>query len=305
MRTLTARDEAALRAIAERHGYLAERGPHAREGSSSRLVDALVAGELVTISLTPGERKKLLQWLEQAPSADIAGIIRNLTAQVRASLPPTSPETAPESPASKAPSPARRRLTSEEAAQYLHLSVSRVQELARKMIIGRKDNGQWTFSKGEIARYQQDRILESQARALQPKRTRRRSAGRSSSKPTDDDLEVLDWLVEQQREQRTPAAGERTVEVQLWLRVENNNSFVRGKKRAREDIERYVLSQYGMRKSSPDSDDYILTIPYTTDESLENTIYRDISSEAERHADSRHCFIEADVRARDGSERSW
>jgi hypothetical protein len=59
------RDEAALRAIAERHGYMAERGPHAREGSSS-LVDALVAGELVTISVTPGERKKLLRWLEQA-----------------------------------------------------------------------------------------------------------------------------------------------------------------------------------------------------------------------------------------------
>jgi hypothetical protein len=48
VRTLTARDEAALRAIAEQHGYLAERGPHAREGSSSRLVDALVAGELMT-----------------------------------------------------------------------------------------------------------------------------------------------------------------------------------------------------------------------------------------------------------------
>ena len=272
---------------------------------SSRLVDALVAGELVTISLTPGERKKLLQWLEQAPSADIAGIMRNLTAQVRASLPPASQDTVPGSPASKAPSPARRRLTSEEAAQYLHLSVSRVQELARKMIIGRKDHGQWTFSKGEIARYQQDRILASQARALQPKRTRRRSAGRSSAKLTADDLEVLDWLVEQQREQRTPEAGERIVQVQLYLRVENNNSFVRGKKRAREDIEQYVLSQYDMRKSSPDSHDYTLTIPYTTEESLENTIYQDILSEAEIQADSRHCFIEADVRALDGSERSW
>ncbi len=53
MRPLTAEDEAALRAIAERHGYFAARGPHTGEGSASRLIDALLAGEVVTLALSP------------------------------------------------------------------------------------------------------------------------------------------------------------------------------------------------------------------------------------------------------------
>jgi len=48
MRPLMAEDEAPLRGIAERHGYLAARGPHTGEGSASRLIDALLAGEVVT-----------------------------------------------------------------------------------------------------------------------------------------------------------------------------------------------------------------------------------------------------------------
>jgi len=48
MRPLSAEDEAALRAIAERHGYFAARGPHTGEGSASRLIDALLTGEVVT-----------------------------------------------------------------------------------------------------------------------------------------------------------------------------------------------------------------------------------------------------------------
>ena len=38
------------------------------------------------------------------------------------------------------------------------------------------------------------------------------------------------------------------LKVTLHLRVDNNNKFVRGKKLSREDIEQFVLSQYGMRK---------------------------------------------------------
>jgi hypothetical protein len=38
------------------------------------------------------------------------------------------------------------------------------------------------------------------------------------------------------------------MEVQLWLRVEQSSKFVRGKKKTREDIERYVLAQYDIKK---------------------------------------------------------
>ena len=116
MRSLHREDEAALRAIAQRHGYLAERGPHAREGSASRLVDALVADELVTIASTPAGRKKMIALLESLPSdnmhPDTTGVVQSLTAQLRASLTPTTPA----SPAKKPPVTARRRLTSEQAA---------------------------------------------------------------------------------------------------------------------------------------------------------------------------------------------
>jgi len=67
MRPLSAEDEATLRAIAERHGYFAARGPHTGEGSASRLIDALLAGEVVTLALSPADRRRLVAWLDEAP----------------------------------------------------------------------------------------------------------------------------------------------------------------------------------------------------------------------------------------------
>jgi DNA invertase Pin-like site-specific DNA recombinase len=101
-----------------------------------------------------------------------------------------------------------------------------------------------------------------------------------------------------------PATQPKTLKVTLHLRVENNSKFVRGKKRSREDIERFILSQYGMHKPDPKGCDYELTIPYENDKDLDNTIY-DILQEAESIADMRNGFIEADVVAQDGSDRYW
>lgn len=94
------------------------------------------------------------------------------------------------------------------------------------------------------------------------------------------------------------------MKVRLYLRVENNSKFVRGKKKAREDIEQYVLAYYHMEKPDKDRGEYILSIPYETDEDLEKTIY-DILGEASSTADLRHCFIEADAVAVDDPEKSW
>jgi predicted HTH domain antitoxin len=96
----------------------------------------------------------------------------------------------------------------------------------------------------------------------------------------------------------------KTLKVTLHLRVENNSKFVRGKKRSHEDIERFVLSHYGMRKLDPKGSEYGLTIPYETDKELDNTIYG-ILQEASSIADDRNGFIEAEVIAQDGSERYW
>ena len=87
-------------------------------------------------------------------------------------------------------------------------------------------------------------------------------------------------------------------------RVENNSKFVRGKTKARAWIEDSVLRRYVMRKPDANRSDYILTLTYDTDEDLDATIY-DILREADGIADLHHCFTEADVRALDGSDRSW
>lgn len=96
----------------------------------------------------------------------------------------------------------------------------------------------------------------------------------------------------------------KSIQVELYLRVENNNSFVRGKSRAREEIETQVLARYGMRKSGTGNWTYTLTIPYTTDEDLEGII-AEIFQEAESIADRRNGFTEGDMREIGGQERCW
>ena len=100
-------------------------------------------------------------------------------------------------------------------------------------------------------------------------------------------------------------APSKVMKVNLWLRVENNNKYIRGKTKARNEIEQWVLSRYQMTKDRPDGCEYELAIPYQTDAELDAIIYDDILAEAERIADGRHCFIEADVSAIDDPDRSW
>jgi hypothetical protein len=107
-----------------------------------------------------------------------------------------------------------------------------------------------------------------------------------------------------QRAAKEPAKS-KVMKVNLWLRVENNSKFVRGKKMAREAIEQFVLSRYGMEKEREDGCEYTLTIPYETDEELDSIIYEDILGEANRIADMRNCFIEGDATSLDDPERSW
>lgn len=94
------------------------------------------------------------------------------------------------------------------------------------------------------------------------------------------------------------------MQVELWLRVERNNKYVRGKTKARESIERLVLQQYAMQKPDPKGWDYLLSIPYQTDEELDELVY-DLIREAASTAEMYNCFIEVDARAMDGSDRYW
>lgn len=96
---------------------------------------------------------------------------------------------------------------------------------------------------------------------------------------------------------------QKAINVELWLEVENNSKYVRGKKRVREEIERFILSRYNMKKPIKNGSDYELTIPYENDKDLDQTIY-EMLSEMDSMADLRNCFIETDVRDMD-DDRSW
>ena len=101
----------------------------------------------------------------------------------------------------------------------------------------------------------------------------------------------------------TPPDLKKKITLKLWLSVENNSKFVRGKGKVRDEIERRILSEYDFKKLDADGYDYEITIPYEDDKDLDEAI-DDMLSEMSSTADYRNCFIEADVSTLDG-EKSW
>jgi hypothetical protein len=58
---------------------------------------------------------------------------------------------------------------------------------------------------------------------------------------------------------------------------------------SREEIERYVLTpRFAMVNADNQGCEYLLSVPYTSDEDLDRTIYEEIYAEAERFADCRN-----------------
>lgn len=106
--------------------------------------------------------------------------------------------------------------------------------------------------------------------------------------------------VENGRSPTTP----KVEKIKLWLRIENNTKWVRGKKRSREEFEFYVLSRFDYDKPDAKGCEYIVKIPYTDEADLDSTI-EDILTEAWRIADDRHCFIEADAESLTREEKYW
>ncbi|MEG0794711.1 MAG: recombinase family protein [Bacilli bacterium] len=87
---------------------------------------------------------------------------------------------------------------------------------------------------------------------------------------------------------------ENIAKIRMWLRVENNNKFVRGKNKVRGQIEQYLRYNYKLEESSIKSREYIFYVKYKTVEELKNTVY-DILREMQDEADYRNCFIEDDT----------
>lgn len=89
------------------------------------------------------------------------------------------------------------------------------------------------------------------------------------------------------------------------MRVENNSKFVRGKGKAQEAIEERVLSRFGLEQADSRRGEYVLAIPYETEEELEHIIQEEIWAEAARIADLRNCFIEGDTISLEDPDKYW
>lgn len=86
-----------------------------------------------------------------------------------------------------------------------------------------------------------------------------------------------------------PKEKSKTKVITLYLSIENNSKFVRGKGKVRENIEWHMLREYKMKKLP--RNDYELTFTYKNEEDLQKQI-DDLHQEMATEADWRNCYIE-------------
>ncbi|MEC5308174.1 recombinase family protein [Bacillus thuringiensis] len=85
---------------------------------------------------------------------------------------------------------------------------------------------------------------------------------------------------------------EQVAKIRMWLRIENNNKFVRGKSKVRKEVEQYLRYDFNMEMNS--SNEYVFFVPYKDMDDLTKQV-EDIICEIANTADWRNCFIEADT----------
>ncbi|EJQ96307.1 hypothetical protein II5_06087 [Bacillus cereus MSX-A1] len=85
---------------------------------------------------------------------------------------------------------------------------------------------------------------------------------------------------------------EKTAEIRMWLRVENNSKFVRGKSKVRKEVEQYLRYYFNMEVNS--SGEYVFYVPYKDVDDLTKQV-EDIICEIANDAYRRNCFIEANT----------
>jgi len=90
--------------------------------------------------------------------------------------------------------------------------------------------------------------------------------------------------------------------IRLYLVVENNNRHLRGKKRATDNIVRFVLPVYGETRHLQ-RNEYQIKIPYRDDADLDK-IMDDLLYEIWWEADLRNGFSESEA-SLEGGDRTW
>lgn len=85
---------------------------------------------------------------------------------------------------------------------------------------------------------------------------------------------------------------EKTAEIRMWLRIENNSKFVRGKSKIKKEVEQYLRYYFNMEVNS--SGEYVFYVPYKDIDDLTKQV-EDIICEIANDAYRRNCFIEANT----------
>lgn len=98
------------------------------------------------------------------------------------------------------------------------------------------------------------------------------------------------------------ASNSKTTTVTLWLRVQNNNRYGRGRKRSLEAIESLVLPHYDVKVLSECQ--YELIFAYEDEADLDKQIY-EMLNECQRFADLYNCSIEGTDVIENATDRSW
>ena len=91
--------------------------------------------------------------------------------------------------------------------------------------------------------------------------------------------------------------------LEVWLQVENNSKFVRGKNETRRRIEQECFAPFDMVKKDKDSWEYVLKVPYESEKELDDTI-NELMEEAGYLADLRNGFTEISV-TEPSTGRTW
>lgn len=95
------------------------------------------------------------------------------------------------------------------------------------------------------------------------------------------------------------------LKAELWLVIENNSSHVRGKKKAKQTIELFVLKKYNSQKEKGRDWVYTLKIPYQTEEQLEQEM-DSILTKIHHNADLYNCFVQDCVISDlNNEDRTW
>lgn len=113
-------------------------------------------------------------------------------------------------------------------------------------------------------------------------------------------------MTRNQEPNKTRVAGavilaEKQTTVTLHIYIERNSKFVRGKKNAREDIERFCLSDYKPIKLRDGL--YELTFTYKDNTHLDDQAYT-LIEDIHNEADLRNCFAEVSL-SENGTDRRW